>query len=392
MPKDEKTAKAESPTIEQLEKLADTDSGPDTVRDALNEAIEEHGGTLSISDGPAKEAAPAESVDDKKDEKKAAEGDGEAEDKTKEAEEKKDSADAEKAAVIEPPAEWSASEHEAFRALPPEGQKFVIERVGKASNEAKKASETLERLSGVEKVLAPRRAMFERDGYTDEQGLRQLFALSDYAMSKPAEFLQWFAKQRGLDLTGLVPKPAAAQADDPYADDPVVQTLRAELKGVKDELAGLMGVTQKMTGTITEREQREKQAADQEVDNHIIAFREAKDEEGKPKHPHFDQVRVAMGALMTTKGPDGKYLASDTETAYTMACRAHPDVFAKIESARKAKETQEQAKAAREKAAAARKTGSSVSGMPGPHQQPAPTGNIRSDLAAAFAADGGVRL
>ncbi len=85
-----------------------------------------------------------------------------------------------------------------------------------------------------------------------------------------------------------------------------------------------------------------------QVKTAIQTFQDEKDTIGNAKHPHFDKVRVAMGALMSS----GQ--AKDLQDAYDRAVMVDPEIresiFAervKAELAKKDAENAEKAKAAK---------------------------------------------
>lgn len=160
------------------------------------------------------------------------------------------------------------------------------------------------RNDALEAVLAQRREAWKMEGLSEAQAIEQLTAISDFATRDPAQFIQWFAQQRGLDLTSLVPKPESEEDNDEFLD-PEYKAIRDEVKALRAEQA--------------ERQQFEHQARVAQVQSHITSFAEAKDEAGALKHPHFQQVAVRVGALMHGEG-------ISLEDAYERACWADPNI------------------------------------------------------------------
>jgi len=280
---------------------------------------------------------------------------------------------------LEPPPEWSAEEQDQFRALAPEARKIVLGRVT-AAQEQQQAAEALKaRYGGLEQLIAPRKQFWERDGLDEVGGVRQLLALSDFAAQDAPGFLRWFAQQRGLNPAQIwqaqQPQPQSGQFD--YVD-PEVAALKAEVDGFKQYLQ-----------THQQQQQQQQRQAEQAqyelLRNELSEFASAKDDKGRSQHPYFEEVRDIMGSFYASKK------ASDLTTAYDMACRAHPGVYAKIESANRAKAASEQARQQREKAATARQAGSSVSGTPGDRAKPEPSGDLREDLRREFQERGMLR-
>lgn len=281
---------------------------------------------------------------------------------------------------LEPPAEWSLDEQNVFRSLPEASQKFVLAQ-HTAATEARQSSAPYQEL---DRILEPRRQNFRAGGMSDAQAIEQLFALSDMANRDPAGFIRYMAQNNQLrpdqiwDFTGWVPpgqqdqqqpttSPQQAQQPQPYRDPRI------------DEMERFIRSQQ------AQAQAQARQAQQQQVEaltNEMNSFKTAVNEDGSLSHPYFEQVRDMMAALYDA----GR--ASDLQTAYDMACRADPEVSAKIEAARAAREQREKAREQKEKAAAAKKAGSSVSGTPGERTQPQPSGDLREDMKALMAERG----
>lgn len=291
---------------------------------------------------------------------------------------------AEEEEPLDPPVEWTLEQQEAFRTLPVNQQKFILDQVGGVGEKLTEAEKASGRFKALDEVLAPYRDAWARDGLQDHLVIRQLLALTDQAKADPVGFIKTVAAQRGIDLRQLVPQePAQPDPNDPYANDPVVQRVNSEIAAMRQQNAALQQELQRLNGTFQTREQQERQAQQQQLDKQIATFASEMDDKGKSKHPYFPIVRNTM-AIFLEKGQ-----AADLDSAYDMACHANPDVRAKIAAAAKAADQREQARKAREKAAAATKAGSSVSGAPGGRSEPQPTGDLRDDLRAAFAQHSG---
>lgn len=277
---------------------------------------------------------------------------------------------------LEPLPEWTAAQHEEFRKLTRTAQQFVLDQVAAANTKAQEAAQGAGRYQAIEEMLAPRRQAFARDGLDDAGALRQLFALSDFAAKDGASFARWFIQNRGLRPEDIFGQPnGQTDAQSEFADDPVYNYSRQEIAGLKQEVDKLSGIIQNQQNSVQEQSQ-------QQIVSEIEAFGKAADDSGRPKHPYFDQVRPLMGSIM------GSGRASDLETAYDMACRADPEVHAKIAAADKARADRETQRQRRAKAEAASQAGKSISGSPAERAQPEPSGNIREDMANLFSEQG----
>lgn len=285
---------------------------------------------------------------------------------------------------LDPPVDWTLERQEAFRKLPVDHQKFLLEQVTGVSEKLTEAEKTSTRFKAMDDLLAPRREQWAREGFDEVSVIRQILALSDQARDNPAKFIVDFAAFKGIDLARLLPAPAAQpDPNDPYADDPVVQRVNQQFTASQQRIAQLEQQLQQVTGTIQTQQQREEQARQQRVDGEIASFSTQVDEKGKPKHPYFQIVRPLMATLVE------KGQAPDLQTAYDMACYANPEVRAKIAAAAKAADERDRARKAQDKAQAAKKAGSSVSGAPGARTEPQPTGDLRDELRAAMAQHSG---
>lgn len=413
------TDREAAPTLEQLETVLGPEEG-ESAAETMRAVMEEIGG----GDAPGEEA-PLETDnsagDQPRDEKgrfaaKATEGDGgeegaqpaaeaEAENKGAEAE-GEHPAQAEQQEgeqdPLEPPTDWELKDQELFRALDRKGQEFVLARIKAADDLRGQATELSTKYQALEAVLAPHRDAWARNGLDEANAVRQLVALSDLANTKPIEFAQMFIRERGLTAEQLFGTPAAAAAAtakpngaDPAGaapelgedTDPTIRALHSQIAQLTEKINGFQTESQRQAEEARratgQRETQQREAQEQQLRQEITEFANAVDSAGKPAHPYFAEVKGFMGPLVDS----GQ--AKDLQQAYDMACRAHPDVNAKIEAARKAQQARDQAKEQREKAKAAGQAGSSISGSPGGKATSSePTGDIREDMRRQFAEAG----
>lgn len=159
----------------------------------------------------------------------------------------------------------------------------------------------------------------------------------------PVQGLAAIARGYGIDLGALAQNPGAAQAQPQPAPQHV---------DVDARIAAAL--------------------ADERTKATISAFA------ADPKNEHFATVRATMGALAQVHPDKG------LPELYEMACKAHPDVSAKLAAAEKAK-TEAAALAERKKAAeAARRASGSVRGAPPTNGFIPPPDSLRGTLEAAF--------
>jgi hypothetical protein len=230
--------------------------------------------------------------------------------------------------------------------------------------------------------MAPRRQALAMQGYTDDVAvLKAMFAYSDFIDQRPAEFIQQLMQSKGLQFdNGQQAQPNGAQPVEDY-DDPVIKGIIAKNQQLETQLNQLL---QGQQGQV----QAQRQQEISEAANALTAFRDEKDEKGRLKHPYMTEPRIrkAMSAMLRAG------LAPDHIRAYDMACRADPDVNAKIAAAAEAERERARALEARKKAEAAQRAGSSITGTPaGPSASVLSGKDAREDL-RAVAAEMGFRM
>jgi hypothetical protein len=390
-----------APTLDELESAlgSKNESAADTVRavwDEMRDSADEGDRTRPGSEPKAQESQPEEPSGDERqrDEKgRFVARDGtSSDDNAAEGPEAGEGDDGESSALsaeendketpseggddeLEPPHDWKADEQEAFRALPKESRKFVMDRIGAAEHVYNQAAQAVQHYRNLEELLQPYRDGWYRSGVDEVGAVRQLLALSDYANAKPHEFAQAFVRDRGLKPDQVFPQLAQRPDGDQDYADPEIAGLRQQNRELQERL-------DRIESGVTSQYEQQQTAQQQELVNQVNQFRDETDERGRPKHPYFNEVRGLMQSLIRSEQ------ASDLQNAYDMAVHAHPEVRAKIAAAQRRADEQERARKAREKAEAARQAGTSISGTPGDRSRVEPTGDLREDLRREFAARG----
>lgn len=291
------------------------------------------------------------------------------------AEDGKKVAEATEVSKLEAPAHWPAADRELFAKQTPEAQKWLLgrhkameadytRRVQEVATFRREADELGE-------IFAPWKQQMDLQGITRVQAIRQLAAAHKRMQEDPAVGIQWLAQNYGIDLKSLVEGAAAA---DPAGESPTVKALRQQVETLSGQLKTLTGAQndQQMNAHLSQVEQ----------------FAEAKDDQGKPKHPHFDEVAQDVARLIRAARAGGETLS--LQDAYDRAIYANPTTRAKVLAAqdaeRRAKEESDRkAKAdAAKRAAAANITGEGSASAVVTRND----GSVRSDLEAAFASVG----
>lgn len=209
--------------------------------------------------------------------------------------------------ALEAPARWPTEQRETFAKLPREAQEIILARhrdmesdYTRKTTELAEARKPLEEFS---KVFEPYKQQLELAGRTPAQVTQQLLAAQKFLETNPIEGIKWLAQSYKVDLSTLLPK------EDEYTD-PTVRALQQELNQLKTQLLS--------------REQAVQQQNAAEVHRVINEFKSAKNADGTPKYPHFDQVQALMGPLVA----QGKTM----EEAYADTIYILPEVRERIAS------------------------------------------------------------
>lgn len=197
--------------------------------------------------------------------------------------------------VLDPPASWSATAKAGWASISRELQDEILRREG---DWTKADGERLTKLKGYEPIdaaIAPVQQRLALSGISREQYISQLVAADEYLRNSPQEAIKWLAQQYAVDLGQM-------QAESEV--DPALSPLVNQITTLEQKISQLANGQQ--------------QAETARADAEIAAF--AKD------HPHFEDVRAHMGALMQSG------TAADMQTAYDMAVWAHPATRALVQS------------------------------------------------------------
>lgn len=209
-------------------------------------------------------------------------------------------------------------------------------------------------LAPVKDVLERHKPLYAARGISADQAVNALFEAQRMLETRPEESIQVLARQYGVDLAKFAPQQATQPPGDP-------------------NYAALVQKVQQLEGALTAREQAAEQAERSRIETSIQQFA------ADPKHSHFPTVRQAMGALMQAG------IANDMPTAYEMACRAHPEIFAAIQKAEQEARAKADTSARTQAAAQAKAKAVSVRGSPAANGFSKPPESLRETIEAAFA-------
>ena len=254
--------------------------------------------------------------------------------------------------AITPPQHWPKDFKEDFEKLPVEAQHLLYDRHKELEGDYTKKTQGLakyrKRQEAFDEILKPHMDDFSRAGMDEVGAVRQLLAAHDYLRKDPKQAIQWLAKNYGVDMSEV----GMDTAEDEYADP--------QVKALQQQVAQLQGF-------LNQQQQTQMQSVQQDTQSMIDKFASAKDADGNPKYPHFEEVRDRMGVLIQGNQ------AQDLESAYEMAIYADPKLRQSLMDNYAATKTQKEVKTeAVKKAKKAQR--STVRGNPTPAEKALPTG------------------
>lgn len=258
---------------------------------------------------------------------------------------------------IEPPQHWAEEDKQVFRDAPQEAQEFLLRRHrDMEADYTRKSQEVAE----VRKALEPIKQSLELNGMSEGDYITRLRAADQYLSNSPQEAIQWLANSYGVDLSQFG---QSQESEDDEFKDPYVQQLERKV--------------QELEGKFQSREQQEQQASQQQLQQQVNEFANATDEQGSPKHPHFEAVKTHMGALMQSGA------AGTLEEAYDQAVWARPDLREQLLESQKREAAQQEEQRRKEKAQKAKKATTPASSGTTTEAPEAPA-DLRSDLERQF--------
>ena len=213
---------------------------------------------------------------------------------------------------VGPPPGWSKESKAIFETLPPSVKADVLKREQEVSKGFKDYSDKTKRYDEIEQVLSPRRATYQQLGVqSDAQAINTLMQWEEFVRTNPVQAIRQLAQSRNIDLSQLVPRQSTEPTSDAGFD------VTSALRPVLDQY--IQPIAQELNTLKAER-QRE---VSQRVESDIQQFSKDK--------PHFERVRVLMGKMIASGA------APNLDTAYQMATRADPEVYAEIQAEEEAK-------------------------------------------------------
>lgn len=229
---------------------------------------------------------------------------------------------------INPPPAWRGDAKVDWNRLPRHVQQAL-------SDDYKRFGETEQKWTPLQQVLTPREQMLKATYGSVENGVNQLFQLSDFAEKNPAQFLQWFAQQRNIDLRQFVPGATPSGIDQQPGTPPGT----FDPASVKNELLSAV---------------RQEIAQQQFAQLSQSAVAEVQSFTADPRFPYANDVKQDMAALFQA----GQ--ATTLQDAYDKAVWMRPEIRSKLI----ADQERQKAEAAAAEAAKKRAVAVSVTGAP----------------------------
>jgi hypothetical protein len=266
--------------------------------------------------------------------------------------------------LIQAPQGMSPQEAEVFAKLPAELQTSVA-RTMESLNEKAARFAGYEQM---EQLISPRRQAWAMNGMTEAQAVNQLLALSDFATTKPAEFIQYFAQNNGVDLEALV------YDQDPT--DPKYAQLEQQVQTLTSQLSGMTA--------------QQQQAAHQSTIDEIVSFASEAGTDGKPLRPYFEELGTSVLPFIQTVREQNPNMSrvQVLQEAYDRACWGMPSVRAKMQEASAQADRARQIREQQDVASRARRAGTGMSsGVPTTSSADAVSGvrSLRDELRASIA-------
>lgn len=261
--------------------------------------------------------------------------------------------DTQKGATDDMPNSWSKDKAEVWKSLTPEAKDYVRQRETEAQQALSRAGRAVNIVKNAEPVL---NAVAPYTQYLNEVGkhlgrdpgqlVGELIRLESTLRTAPdndtrLNVLKDVIAEYGIDISPLIGAEAnealhrGAQAD--ISKHPVVQDLQRRIQ-------------QLTSMTLGERHQQMR-AQIEEMDGAIHAA--ASDAQN---FPHFEKVRPLMASLIQAMPDDPTIPINEViKRAYEAACRADPDIFARIQQDQRSRMTEQTRQQQRDRAVRAQR-------------------------------------
>lgn len=327
-----------------------TEEGPQSLREALEQSFNES----SAAESPEPESTDSVPTDD--DAQPATDAAAEAEITPPSEDDSQGDVDA----VIQAPEHWPAEDRETFETLPSAARDYLLKREKQYEQGIQQKAEELK---PIQEAFGPYRDILKMRGVDEATAIRTWSAAQQMLDTDPINGFKMLIQQFTPDVqSALMAEFGArdpADNEDTYVD-PEVRKLREERDTLRRQNA--------------QSNTQHQQLRQQEALEQVRQFREEADADGKPLHPHFDQVQNDMRALLAAG------TVPDLQAAYEKAVWALPEYRDEIATQQRKEVEREEAKRRESAAAKAKKTAKAVHGKNSVPPPPPKVATLRDDL------------
>ena len=310
-------------------------------------------------------------------------------------------------AALEAPKHWPEDRRKQFAGLPADAQKAVLtlskELEGGFTRKSMEVSDKVKFADAIGGLFADdtTRHQLSQSGLDEVGYVRYLHQLQRFATSDPVRYLGWAMQNLGVSpehlgfgargvAQGQQPQQQPSSGDPALDDllvDPALKALRQDFGRTHETIQQLQARLDAQDRAAQQRQAQQQHYAQQQLMGMWSEFRSSLDDSGQLAHPHADDLRVQMGAIMETDpeiapmrdGPD------KLKAAYEAAIWARPalrNTRLEAEKAKAAADAEKRREAERAKAASGPKRALGAPAVP------AKKGGIAGALDAAWASVG----
>ena len=267
------------------------------------------------------------------------------------------------------PKAWKQDYAPKWEALDPDLANFVADQEARREQDVLVGVEKYRGLSqyaeGLRDVIAPREQALAQQYGSAAHGIKALFEISDAASQNPAGFIQWFARQRGIDLRSLVPAQPGQQPQDPNA--PQGQALPDLTPFIQQAIQPFAQRTMAMEQQMQQYQQERQQAEASQREQAVNTFFSEADATGAIKYPLDDDAMDAFAQrvkFLRSNNPDWDYRRVLEKSYEELTWTSESLRSKRLEADAKRKEAETKERVARE-LAAKKAAAVSVKGAPG---------------------------
>lgn len=197
---------------------------------------------------------------------------------------------------MDAPKSYTKEYQESFKSLSPEWRKYLIDREKQTERGFSEKNNRIESYKWADNVFNSRQDRMSKLGFGKAQEyVEHLTAIDDALDRNPAETIKALAEAYGVNFGETTNSNTEVQRQ--------IATMQQEMQSYRDFMTS-----------------QQQQAVNKEFE----AFLNAKDEAGNPKHPHFEEVKADMSAIIAQGG------AKNFEEAYAKAIWTNEAVRAKL--------------------------------------------------------------